>query len=253
MASVPTKTFRTLGPFPKPARPVPNDITRVIGGVRQAPKPALEKVERRSWSHLFGLHLENALAARAAELVSLHESGAFPDGLTDLVSEFHRTVFEVIDRTRDHQFRGAPPTFGDAKRLSGVVTHFKTALDQFPEFEVASGTPLAACMQTLCDDVEHYVRQIHCVYGIVGLQDRRPKIPNRPTNWEAKSIFARHVIDYQSRNGAGTFPKPSNTRRALHLAGHKVSARTLRSWRQQVEEGTFDFFIQRQKAAVSIR
>jgi hypothetical protein len=247
MASVPTKTFRTLGPFPKPARPVPNDITRVIGGVRQAPKQVLEKVERRSWSHFFGFQLENALAARAAEEVSLYESGAFPDGLTDLVSEFHRTVCEMIDRTRDHQFRGAPPTFGDAKRLSGVVTHFKTALDQFPEFEGASGTPLATCMQTLCDDVEHYVRQIHFVYGIVGLQDRQPRLANRPTHWKEKTFFANYILDFQAIHGAGALPKPADIRRALSLIGHKVSPRTLRSWRQQVEKGTFDYFIQRQK------
>jgi hypothetical protein len=230
-----------------PNRPVPSYITRVISGVRQAPKPFLERVERRSWSQLFGFQLENALAARAAEEASLYESGAFPDGFARLVSEFHRTVCEAIHRTRDHQMRGAPPTFGDAKRLSSVVTQFKSALGQFPEFEISSDTPLVTCIQTLCEDVEHYIRQIHFVYGIVGLQDRQPRLANRPTNREAKAFFAQAVREHQAIHGAGAFPKPAVTRQAMRLAGYKVSPRTLRSWRQQIEEGTFDFFIQRQK------
>jgi hypothetical protein len=247
MTTGPTKAARTLGTFPKPIRPVPSYITRVIGGVRQAPKPVLEKVERRSWSQLFGFQLENALAARASEEDSLYESGAFSDGFAQIVSEFHRTVCEVIHRTRDHQLRGAPPTFGDAKRLSSVVIEFKTALGQFPEFEISSDTPLSTCIQTLCDDVEHYIRQIHFVYGIVGLQDRQPRIANRPTNLAAKAHLVSLIIEHQAIHGAGALPKPAATRQAMGLAGHKVSPRTLRSWRQQIEKGTFDFFIQRQK------
>ena len=243
----PTKTFHKLRPPPKPDQLVPDFTTIVRNGVRQAPKPVLEKVERRWFSQEIALKLEEALIDRVAEEESLYDSGAFPDGLADIVFLFHRSVFKVIDRTLDHASPGAPPTLRDAKGLSVVVAQFKTDLSQFPGFDISSDTLLAICIQTLCDDVEHYIQQIRIVYAIVGLQNRRPKIANRPTNLEAKAHFVRLINDYQAIHGSGTLPKPAVIGQAMSLAGYKVSPRTLRSWRQQIEEGTFGHFIQDQK------
>jgi hypothetical protein len=243
----PTKIFRKLGPFPKAGPPAPHNITRVINGVRQVPKPIQEKVERRWFSHFFALQLTYALIERATEEDSLYESGAFPDGFADIVFEFHRSVCEAIDRTLDHSSPGAPPTLRDAKGLSVVVAQFKTHLGRFSGFDISSDTPLAICVQTLCDDVEHYIQQIRFVYAIVGLQDRRPRIANRPTNLKAKAHFVSLINHHQAIHGSGTLPKPAVIRQAMRLAGHNASPRTLRSWRQQIEEGTFGHFFQDQK------
>jgi hypothetical protein len=64
---------------------------------------------------------------------------------------------------------------------------------------------------------------------------------------EAKSHFVALIIDYQAIRGSGALPKPAATLQAMRAAGYKVSPRTLRSWRQQIEEGTFGHFIQDQK------
>jgi hypothetical protein len=242
-----TKILRQLGPFPHSERPDLGPTTCVRNGVRQAPKPVLEKVERRWFSQFFALQLSYALIERVTEEESLYGSGAFPDGLADIVFEFHRSVCKVIDRTLDHASPGAPPTLRDAKGLSAVVARFKADLRPFSGFDISSDTPLAICVQTLCDDVEHYIQQIRFVYAIVGLQDRRPRIANRPTNLEAKSHFVALIIDYQAIRGSGALPKPAVTLQAMRVAGYKVSPRTLRSWRQQIEEGTFGHFIQDQK------
>lgn len=242
-----TKIFRTLGPFPKPDQLVPDFMTRVRNGVRQAPKPVREKVERRWFSHFFALQLTHALIERAAQEELLYDGGAFPAGMSDIVFEFHRSVCDVIDRTLDHASPGAPPTLRDAKGLSALVARFRADLRRFFGFDISSDEPLATCLRTLCDDVEHYIQQIRFVYAIVGLQDRQPRIANRPTNLEAKAHFASLINDYQAIHGSGTLPKPGVSRQAMRLAGHKVSPRTLRSWQQQIKEGTFDFFIQRQK------
>jgi len=243
----PTKAFRTLGPFPTPEQPEPDNITRVRNGIRQLPKPVREKVERRWFSHFFALQLTYALIERANEEETLYDGGAFPAGMSEIVFKFHRCVCEAIDRTLDHASPGAPPTLRDAKGLSAVVARFKADLRPFSGFDVSSDTPLAICLQTLCDDVEHYIQQIRIVYAIVGLQDRQPRIANRPTNLEAKSHFVTLIIDHQAIRGSGALPKPAATLQAMRVAGYKVSPRTLRSWRQQIEEGTFGFFIQPQK------
>jgi hypothetical protein len=243
----PRNIFRPLGPFPTPEQPEPDNITRVRNGIRQLPKPVREKVERRWFSHFFALQLTYALIERANEEETLYSGGAFPDGFAKLVSEFRRCVCEAIDRTLDHASPGAPPTLRDAKGLSAVVARFKADLRRLSGFDISSETPLATCVQTLCDDVEHYIQQIRFVYAIVGLQDRRPRIANRPTNLEAKSHFVALIIEYQAIRGSGALPKPAVTLQAIRAAGYKVSPRTLRSWRQQIEEGTFGHFIQDQK------
>jgi len=243
----PRNIFRPLGPFPTPEQPEPDNITRVRNGIRQLPKPVREKVERRWFSHFFALQLTCALIERSNEEETLYNGGAFPDGVAQLISAFHRCVCEAIDRTLDHASPGAPPTLRDAKGLSAVVARFKADLRPFSGFDISSDTPLAICVQTLCDDVEHYIQQIRFVYAIVGLQDRRPRIANRPTNLEAKAHFVRVINDYQATRGSGALPKPAVTFQAMRAAGYKVSPRTLRSWRQQIEEGTFGHFIQDQK------
>jgi hypothetical protein len=243
----PTKAFRTLGPFPTPEQPEPDNITRVRNGIRQLPKPVREKVERRWFSHFFALQLTYALIERANEEETLYNGGAFPDGFAQLISKFHRCVCGAIDRTLDHASPGAPPTLRDAKGLSAVVARFKADLRPFSGFDISSDTPLAICVQTLCDDVEHYIQQIRFVYAIVGLQDRRPRIANRPTNLKAKAHLVTLIIDYQAIRGSGALPKPAVTLQAMRVAGYKVSPRTLRNWRQQIEEGTFGHFIQDQK------
>jgi len=241
----PTKTFHKLRPPPKPDQLVPDFTTIVRNGVRQAPKPVLEKVERRWFSQEIALKLEEALIDRVAEEESLYDSGAFPDGLADIVFEFHRSVCKVIDRTLDHASPGAPPTLRDAKGLSVVVAQFKTDLSQFPGFDISSDTLLAICIQTLCDDVEHYIQQIRIVYSIVGLRAKHPIPANRPTNWDGKALFVKSVLEYQERKGLDSFPSLRIVMGVLRLDGHSVPERTLRSWRRQFKEGTLGFHVQR--------
>jgi len=100
-------------------------------------------------------------------------------------------------------------------------------------------------MQTLCDDVEHYICQIHIVYSILGLRGKHPIPANRPTNWDGKALFVKSVLEYQERKGPDSFPSLRIVMGVLRLDGHLVPERTLRSWRRQFKEGTLGFHVQR--------
>ena len=60
------KSFHNLRPPPEPDQLVPDFTTIVRNGVRQAPKPVLEEVERRWFSQEIALKLEEALIDRVA-------------------------------------------------------------------------------------------------------------------------------------------------------------------------------------------
>ena len=139
---------------------------------------------------LFRVAPHIALIERATDEKSLYDGGTVPDGLSDVVFGFHRSVCEIIGRTRDHASPGAPPAHGDAKGLAVVVAQFKTDLCEFPGFDLSCGIPLATCMPALCDDVERadvgtvetctyeeLTRQHTAVMQMLGTGPPPPKLP----------------------------------------------------------------------------
>ncbi len=203
--------------------------------------------DRKNFSFWFIYQLNNALIKRATEEERFWNSGAMSDAIAKQVTDFHKKVIQALDETLNHKSAGAPPTLKNAKALVPLVGTFKNKCSKLITADCLDHFRMAVCLYDLCDDVEHYVRQIKIVFGIVSVVGDKPVMSNRPTNLEAKKLFGQIVRNHQTKFGLNSFPKPRAIQSAMAEKGHTIPKRTLNFWKTQIAKKTFEYFIQPQK------
>ncbi|MEY3664226.1 MAG: hypothetical protein RLZZ153_408 [Pseudomonadota bacterium] len=220
---------------------------KVVAGMVQ-PKRTASKRARAELSRIFIWQFEDALAETRRELEDLWASGALSVQAADLIAQLFQLATATLDRTLRHTGVGAPRTSSNARTLLKEMQSVRVAVKPMLKADLPRADELVSCFQEFCCDIEHYQRQIRITHSIVHRSDGGEARPaNRPTNWPAKAEFAKIVSHHQEVHGTGTFPKPSLVIKQLRHAGHIVPARTLGSWRSQIQSGTFRHHIQPQK------
>lgn len=220
---------------------------KVVAGKVQQETTAHIRV-RAEFCRFFIGQLEDALAETRLELEDLWASGALTLQAADLIAQMFRIATATLDETLRHTGVGAPRTLSSARTLLKEMRSFRIAVKPMLTNDLPRAEELVSCVQQLCCDIEHYHRQIKTTHSIVHRSDGGEARPaNRPTNWPAKAEFAKIVSHHQEVHGTGTFPKPSLVIKQLRHAGHIVPARTLGSWRSQIQSGTFSHHIQPRK------
>lgn len=235
-----------IPPSPKQTRSIleatRSNITKAVSGVKQRDKPLLDRIERANWNNLFIHQLEAAMAQRAREEEVFWAEGRMSPLLANCVRNFHRQVIAAIEKTTQHNRRSAPPTLRSANSLMRALSSFKLRCNA--AIKSLDQLDLALCLWDLCDDVEHYVIQTRITFGLVALNNRMPRLANRPTKIVAKAFYGSLVGKHQLVHGDDSFPKPSSIRRAMNESGYHVSERTLNLWKNQIRCGTFGSHIQ---------
>ncbi|MBD8052034.1 hypothetical protein [Limnohabitans radicicola] len=235
-----------ISPSPQQTRRIlgatKSGVTTVVSGKRQQAKQQIDRVERAKWSIFFIRQLEKALCARAREAEQVWSAGHMPSPLATCVAKFHRQVITVIDKTTNHAKSGAPAALKNANSLLPLLASFK--LRCTASIKSADQLSLAFCLWDLCDDVEHYVIQTRITYGLVAVNSGKPRLGSRPTKLDAKAFYGRQVEQHQYQHGADSFPKPRTIRAAMIASGYRVSVRTMNLWKNQINNGTFDWYVQ---------
>jgi hypothetical protein len=216
----------------KPA--VPSQISKPLG-------------DRAVFGAAFARQLDSALCGRARELEALWDQRAISAGVKTVALEMFSAAIEALKQTRMKGEVGAPAALSLARALRRKTLHFEDRFDQLLTTTGPRCLPLAMCLRELCDGIHHYAQQMEIVFGIVSVKGGKPVLTNRPTNRAAKEAYGAIVSRHQLVHGPRTFPKPRQIRAALSTFDIQVSDRTLRDWKQQIEQKTFDAFVQPRK------
>lgn len=244
------KSIQTNPWFPIPAKKTRsilgsknNSVVKVVSGKRQQVKPTkIDQKERNKWIFYFIRQLEHALRNRAREEEEFWAAGIMSAPLANCIERLHRQVITAIDKTNNHARSGAAATLQNANSLLPLLRRFKfrcnAAIKSTDQLE------MAMTLQELCDDVEHYVIQTRLTYGIVSVSSGKPRLGNRPTNSKAKAFYGGLIKSHQCQYGSTSFPKPAAVRKAMNDCGHAASVRTINLWKNQILNGTFDWYVQ---------
>ena len=219
---------------------------KVVAGkpvTASTPKPASKKQIMAN----FAVQLHSALEDRAKELSYLHRHAPFPVGLQQATVNLFTIVINKTDWIKKYK----STTINSVKSEAFDLLDKLGGLEKIIEKTVPAnerGLMVCAVIVDLGDDVRHYARNINIIYNIINVQNASglavPLISNRPTNIEAKNQYAALIQAHQTKSQTAGFPKPAWIKRQMQLVGLPVSERTLRGWKTQIQNVTFDLFIQ---------
>ena len=213
-------------------------------GKRVFPTTPFESAERKNLYMAFIQQLDSALRERARAVEWFHQKSPLPKTIQRLVTDFFTDVTNAIDATLSRKKSGAPTTLRDARKLLSRVKQFESKLELQLTHSRAHALALAVCMRELCDDVLHYIAQIEISANVVCVQNGKPLISNRPTNWPAKEALAGLIAELQKNSGDETWPKGSTMHVELQRLGFTCSERVVRGWIQQMKSELAGNFIQ---------
>jgi hypothetical protein len=206
------------------------------------PQPPVEG--RADFYRAFIRQLDMAVCKRAREEERLFRLGAVSPALQSLLLDFHRSIVGTIESTIHHDEIGAPKTLSDARNLKLKTDQFDRQVHVLIPTRQKQRQALLKCVEELIEDVRHYVRQIKITSTMVTVQDETVPMSNRPTRLDAKKLFKKLVLKHQKAYGSSTFPKTKILLAALAECKHSVCERTIRNWKEQMKNGTFDNFVQ---------
>ena len=220
---------------------------KVVAGkpvAASTPKPASKKQIMAN----FAVQLHSALEDRAKELSYLHQHAPFPVDLQQATVNLFTIVINKTDCIKKYKSTTINSVRSEAFDLLDKLGGLEKTIEKTVPAN-AHGLMVCAVIVDLGDDVRHYVRQIDFTYNIVKVHQNAsgravPLISNRPTNIEAKNQYAALIQAHQTKSQTAGFPKPAWIKRQMQLVGLPVSERTLRGWKTQIQNVTFDLFIQ---------
>jgi hypothetical protein len=213
-------------------------------GKRVQPASQRQIAERKNLYHMFILQLDSALRERARALEWFHLEKPLSKKIQQLVTDFYKDVNCAIEATLNREKSGAPTTLRDARDLIGKLSLFESELELQLTHAHIHALALAVCMRDLCDDVRHYIGQIEISANVVNVENGKPKISNRPTNWSAKETLAGLITEFQETRCDGAWPKGSTMQVELQRLGFACSERVVRGWIRQLKSGSGEHFIQ---------
>ena len=235
----------TFSPSVKNTGPYPSQTVRL--GKRVQPAAQRQSAERKNLYLIFIQQLDSALRERARALEWFHREKPLSKKIQRLVTGFYTDVNCAIEATLNREKSGAPTTLRDARDLVGKLSLFESELELQLTHAHVHALALAVCMRDLCDDVLHYIEQIEITANIVCVENGKPKISNRPTNWSAKETLAGLITEFQEARGDGAWPKGSTMQVELQRLGFACSERVVRGWIRQMKSGSGGHFIQPRK------
>ena len=232
----------TASALVKNTGPYPSQTVRLGKRVQSAVQR--QSAERKNLYRIFIQQLDSALHERARALEWFHMEKPLSKKIQRLVNGFYTDVNCAIEGTLNRKKSGAPTTLRDARDLAGKLNLFESALELQLTHAHVHALALAVCMRDLCDDVLHYIEQIEITANVVCVENGKPKISNRPTNWSAKEALAGLITEFQEASGDGAWPKGSTMQVKLQRLGFACSERVVRGWIQQMKSGAGGHFIQ---------
>jgi hypothetical protein len=232
----------TVLPRVKNTGPYPSQTVRL--GKRVQPVAQRKSAERKNLYLIFIRQLDSALRERARALEWFHHEKPLSKKIQRLVTGFYSDVNCAIEATLKRKSSGAPTTLRDARELIGKVSLFESELELQLTNAPEHALELAVCMRDLCDDVLHYIAQIEITANVVCVDNGKPLISNRPTNWPAKEALAGLISEFQKTRRGEAWPKGSTMQAELKRLGFTCSERVVRGWIQQMKLELAGNFIQ---------
>jgi hypothetical protein len=213
-------------------------------GKRVQPAAQRQSAERKNLYLSFIEQLDSALRQRARALECFHREKPLSKKIQRLVTDFYTDVNCAIEATLNREKSGAPTTLRDARDLVSKLSLFELDLELQLTHDHVHALALAVCMRDLCNDVLHYIQQIEITANVVCVENGKPKISNRPTNWSAKETLAGLITEFQGTRGDGAWPKGSTMQVELQRLGFACSERVVRGWIRQMKSGSGGHLIQ---------
>ena len=232
----------TVSPLVKTPEPYSSQTVKL--GKRVQPADQRQSADRKNLYPIFIKQLDYALRQRARALEWFHREKPLSKKIQQLVTGFFNDVNCAIEATLNRRKSGAPTTVKDARDLVGKLSLFESELELQLTHDHEHALALAVCMRDLCDDVLHYIGQIEITANVVCVENGKPKISNRPTNWSAKETLAGLIKEFQGIRGDGAWPKGSTMHVELQRLGFACSERVVRGWIRQMKSGSVGYFIQ---------
>jgi hypothetical protein len=235
----------TFSPSVKNCGPYPSQTVQL--GKRVRPAAQRQSAERKNLYLIFIQQLDSALRERARALEWFHREKPLSKKFQRLVTGFYTDLNCAIEATLNREKSGAPTTLRDARELVDKLNLFESELDLQLTHAHKHALALAFCMRDLCGDVLHYIQQIELTANVVCVENGKPKISNRPTNWFAKEALAGLVAEFQQDRGHEAWPKGSTMQVELQRLGFACSERVVRGWIRQMKSGSGGHLIQPRK------
>lgn len=200
--------------------------------------------ERRVLMRIFIYQFDRALESRARDLDTIHAEQSIPENLVDLLYEFFGRVTKLNDATTNHRGKVPPKTLSNARTTKRLLETFKAEYDVLAARTQYSPN-LHSVLCDLIEDAEHFVQSIEMTHGIVTVVEGVPQMRNRQRNVGAMTAFGQVVEDWRQGSDDEGLPATYLIKSRLFKQGHAISERTIRHWKQQVENNTFGDFVQK--------
>lgn len=238
----PSKIKSPLNPAYRPELASTPQSHRLLG---KNPKTEKELGRDRAVFSLRAIsRLEGRLIELSPKITSLFESGAIAEELANRTMDYFELVCKTLDQAKSHKEVGAPRTLKNARGLLRATSQFRSCCEEYLGHNNPYVAELVDHLKHLCGCVTGYGMEIQTAYSIVRVVNGRPILPNRKTNWLAKEALLNIVEDHRKGTKDKSFPKLRNIRAQLKQQGLPQPDSTIRYWRKQIEQGTFDDFIQ---------
>ena len=207
------------------------------------PKYPRENLSHNDFYFSFAKSLRRELEDLRKVLTNRRRTGNIPEPLMEVIE---RTYGRAMQATYLNFFRGSRVSkefFRYIDALDTWASEQKKRLDENVDPPMSSN--LQQMLAQLFEAIEHYVKQCKMTKESYKAGCR---LPIAPTNWAVKSLI-KILIEEYAPTGKKRFPPYKIVSRRLiqHDPKLYLSERTYRSYKRQIESGTFTDLIQRKR------
>lgn len=233
----------------------PTVITKVKAGKIFKPKPSKKiQTPKSTFVRRLICQLNSAIHRDARLLVIFRRRSQLTPRLELLIEDFYREIVSVI--------KSLPPTG------NRIPKAFKTQIQQlekvneqfFNNFQselFGNGTQrkrVEFVLGWLAGDVQHFTKNFSATYSSIAVEFTEhgeilppawEHIPNRSSDQKRKKKFEEFIEDCKESDGSlKKYPRHKAIQIFMNRAGFEFPDRTYRLYKQQIQNGTFDNFIQ---------
>lgn len=191
----------------------------------------------------FARQLHVALQERRIELRELDSQDSIEQALTKQIQRFWNEIHTVIDATFKINDRITKSLMRAIGKLNADLASFEDAIDNSLGLNSPDDLLLGMSLAELCGDVRHFTHQVELTHTSVASVSLN-EMPNRPTDWNKKSLFEQLVSEYQRQHGPKKYPPYKVMAKIMEHSGFDLKERTYGDWKTQHRKGTFHHLIQ---------
>jgi len=211
-------------------------------GVKVAAKEAA--VTKVQIAAAFARQMNASLENHAKSLQDLDTQSEVPKELYTPIQDFFANVIQASDQYKPNLKQLTTKILKKTLVLKSAVENLQGLTTKQINQPTTGERKLIPVLRQLMSDVDHFIRQQEMTHDSY----TPGKNPNtRPVNWSIRKAVYDHILDHQSKFGAGRYPNLNAAQIRARSNGHQLSDRTYREIKTMHKDGTLFHYIQPRK------